>query len=144
MNTVKKATSIVFASLLSAVIVSPAIAGSMNDNMNNNNMNDVCQMGINTAGMAVQGAQFMGPDAQRNQNMVISTVMAANTMVQMGRFNDAIQQMNAMRNMVNNMAQNQQMNMVDAMGQDMVADGMGGVDGMGAMAIDACQMQAMN
>ena len=140
MSTVKKALSLVFAFILSAVIVSPTIAGGMN----NNNMNNVCQMGINAAGMAVQGAQFMGQNAQRNQNMMMSTVMAANTMAQMGRFNDAMQQMNAMRNMVSNMAQNQQMNMVDAMGQDMVADGMGGVDGMGAMAMDACQMQAMN
>jgi len=139
MININKVSATVSALFISVIFVSPTIAGGMNNNKNN-----VCQMGIDTAGMAVQGAQFMDPNALRNQNMLMSSVMAANTMTEMGRFNDAMQQMNVMRNMVFNMAQNQQMNITDALGQDMTADGMGGVDGMGAMAMDACQMQAMN
>lgn len=134
-NLVKVALSLL--SLLSITIAVPAFAG---------NMNNACQMGIDATRMAVQGAQFMGNNAQRNQDTMQSMVMAADTMAEMQRFNDAAMQMTDVRDMTMNLAgqMDPEMNVLDAFGQDMTADGMGGVEGMAAMAMDACQMQGMN
>lgn len=134
LKTTRSLVSLTVLSALTMVAANHAVAGDKNNN-------DTCHKAINATGMAVQGARFMGQDAERNQNRMMAHVMAADAMADMRRFDDVMQQMRNIRDMVGNMAnpQNPQMHMLDAFGQDQIGDGIGGVDGMAAMAHDACQ-----
>lgn len=102
----------------------------------------LCQKAIDVTELATQGAEFLGRNATKDEANLLSKLASAELKVAQEKYADAVAKLVDYQSAVISMADaaKPKLSAVDAYGEDLIADGIGGLDSNAVDAIAACSL----